>query len=212
MARKNNNAAQAPVSNSAIAAAFADALETAWRKRPSKIDVAITTTDMPTNNKRSATVDGAPITRVTISAVLPMPVHAPARFNKLQTSDAVGDDVKHAAAVAIARAVARAIEDGAHGIITGAAIGNVAEARTANVDGVRVFADTVQGRAIMACGCPAAVKAGHAVAGLYDVAKQAEIYAAQDAATAQLADAAAALKSLGMDAEQLAELLKAATA
>ena len=198
MARKNT-AAQAPVTDTAIAAAFADALETAWRKRPTKTDVVMTSTELATNSKRSATVDGSPVTRVTISAVLPMPTHAPTRFNKLQTSDAVGDDVKHAAAVAIARAVARAIEDGAHGIITGATIGNVAEARTANVDGVRVFADTVQGRAIMSCGCPAAVKAGHAVAGLYDVAKQAEVYAAQDAAAAQLADAIAQMQALGLN-------------
>lgn len=199
MARKNNMAAQAPAAESAIAAAFADALETAWRKRPNQTDVVMASSEMVTNSKRSATVNGAPVTRVTISAVLPMPTHAPARFNKLQTSESVGEDVKHAAAVAIARAVARAIEDGAHGIITGATIGNVAEARTANVDGVRVFADTVQGRAMLACGCPAAVKAGHAVAGLYDVAKQAEVYAAQDAAAAQLADAIAQMQALGLN-------------
>lgn len=197
MTRKT--AAQAPVSNSAIAAAFEDALDAAWRKRPSKTDVVIDASEYNGTNKRGATVDGAPVTRVTISAVLPMPAHAATRFNKLQTSESVGEDVKHAAAVAIARAVARAIDDGAHGIVTSASIGSYAQARTFNDNGTLAFADNTQGRAIVSCGCPAAIKAGHAIAGLYDVAKQAEVYAAQDAAAAQLADAIAQMQALGLN-------------
>lgn len=210
MSRKTT--AQAPAADTAIAAAFEDALETAWRKRPSTTAVEIDKAEFSTNSKRGASVNGAPIMRVTITAALPMPAHAAARFDKLKTSESVGDDVKHAAQVAIARAVSRAIADGAHGIVIDAAIGAPVQARTTEHNGTREFTDTPHGRAIVSCGCPAALKAGYAIAGLYDVAKQAEVYAAQDAATAQLADAAAALQALGLSKDQLAELLQAATA
>lgn len=191
--------AKPAATRTAIAAAFADALDKAWATNPAACAVEIDKAEFPTNSKRGASVNGAPIMRVTITAALPMPAHAAARFDKLKTSQSVGDDVKHAAQVAIARAVARAIEDGAHGIITDASVGAPIQARTTERNGVREFSDTAHGRAIVSCGCPAAIKAGYAIAGLYDVAQQAEMYAAQDAAAAQLADAIAQMQALGLN-------------